>query len=340
MNQHITISQSRPFAVFMGIPTRVEAAYPSDLRNEIAGRLNVLGPVIPGDEWEAHRDALGRAEVIMATWGMPRMTADFLAAAPKLKAVFYAAGSVKGFVTDEAYGREILIVSARMANAVPVAEYAMATIVLSLKRFWSYARMTREDHVWDRNIPVAGTYRATIGLVSLGATGRYTAERLARLDCNVIAYDPFVGAEAARELGVNLVSLEELFRISDVVSIHAPLLPETTGLINGRLVASMKSGATLINTSRGAVVAEAELVDVLNVRFDLTAILDVVESEPLNPQSPLFTLPNAVLTPHISGSMGKEIEMMGRWMYADLTQYLSNRPLAHTVRKEMLAQMA
>lgn len=314
----------------MGIPARVETAYPKHLKQKIEESVDVLGPVISGADWGAHRDELGQAEVIMTTWGMPLMTSEFLAAAPNLRAVFYAAGSVKGFVTNEAYERGVLIVSARMANAIPVAEYAMATIVLSLKRFWSYAQMTRELQVWERNIPVQGTYQATIGLVSLGATGRYTAERLARLDCRVIAYDPLVSEEAARGLGVSLVSLETLFRISDVVSIHAPLLPQNKGLINGRLVASMKYGSSMVNTSRGAVVAEEELVAVLRDRPDLTAILDVVESEPLEPRSPLFTLPNVVLTPHISGSMGREIEMMGNWMHTELKHYIANQPLAHS----------
>jgi phosphoglycerate dehydrogenase-like enzyme len=329
-----------PGAVFMGIPARLAAAYPPELRAKIFASVEILGPDIPGDNWKAHVAELGRAEVIMSTWGMPVLTPDFLAAAPSLKAVFYAAGSVKCFATDEAYEKGVLIFSARMANAIPVAEYAAAAVVLSLKQFWAYSRTLRESRTWSRTIPVAGTYQSTIGLVSLGAIGRQTAERLSHLDCNLVAFDPYVEQESARDLGVNMVSLEDVFRLSDVISIHTPLLPETCGMIDGRLLRMMKAGATLINTSRGAVIAERDLCNILQQRPDLTAVLDVVDPEPPDPKSLLFRLPNVVMTPHISGSMNKEIEMMGQWMADELVQFLLNRPLTHQVRQELLPLLA
>ena len=334
------VLRSLPFGVFMGTPDRLDAAYPPALRGKISGHLNIMGADIPGNNWAGDLGALGQAEVIMSTWGMPRLTREFLAAAQELKAVFYAAGSIKGFATEEAYERGIQIISARMANAVPVAEYAAAVVALSLKRFWSYSQLTREKRVWERTIPVAGTYHSTVGLVSLGATGRQTAERLCRLDCHLIAFDPFLPPDEVDELGIKMVSLDDVFRLSDVVSVHAPLLPQTRGMINGRLLALMKTGATLVNTSRGAVIVESDLCRVLESRPDLTAVLDVTDPEPPAPESPLFTLPNVVLTPHISGSMGKEIEMMGRLMYEELIKYFSNRPLSHSVSRELLSQIA
>ena len=306
----------------------------------MSARVEILGPDIPGDNWNAHVAELGRAEVILSTWGMPVLTPDFLAAVPNLRAVFYAAGSVKCFATEEAYEKGVLIFSARMANAIPVAEYAAATVVLSLKQFWAYSRTVRERHSWKRTIPVAGTYHSTIGLVSLGATGRLTAERLSHLDCHLIAFDPFVQQESVRDLGVSMVSLEEIFRLSDVVSIHAPVLPETRGMIDGRLLGMMKTGATLINTSRGAVIVERELCDILQQRPDLTDVLDVTDPEPPDPGSPLLGLPNVVMTPHISGSMDKEIGMMGQWMVDELAQFLLKRPLTHHVSRELLPQLA
>ncbi len=324
----------------MGIPARLALAYPPALRSEIFARVEILGPDIPGESWRAHGAELGRAEVIMSTWGMPVLTPDFLAAMPNLRAVFYAAGSVKCFATEEAYERDVLIFSARMANALPVAEYAAAAILLSLKQFWAYSRAARERHSWNRTIPVAGTYRSTIGIVSLGATGRLTAERLSHLDCRLIAFDPFVSPETASDLGVTMVSLEDVFRLSDVVSIHAPVLPETCGMIDGNLLGLMKSGATLINTARGAVIVESELCDILRRRSDLTAVLDVTDPDPPDPESPLFRLPNVVMTPHISGSMEREIARMGRWMVEELGQFLLNRPLTHNVKRELLAYLA
>jgi phosphoglycerate dehydrogenase-like enzyme len=333
-------SYSRPRAVFLGDPVRLAAAYPTQIRSDLSNHIEILGPDIPGETWEAHGAMLGQAEVILSTWGIPALTPDFLEVASNLKAVFYAAGSVKGFATNEAYEKGILIFSARKANAIPVAEYAAAVIVLSLKQFWAYSRITRENRSWKRTIPVAGTYRSTIGLVSLGATGLLTAERLSHLDCNLIAYDPLVRPESIQDLGIRLVSLEDVFRLSDVVSVHAPLLPETKGLIGGSLLKLMKPGGTLINTSRGAVIVETELCRFLERRPDITAVLDVADPEPPDAQSPLFTLPNVVLTPHISGSMGKEIEMMGLWMADELKQYLSHRPLSHMVTQEFLSHIA
>jgi len=329
-----------PTALFAGIPERLQEAYPQELRREIADRVNILPMEMDAENWRAHLPALRQADVIMATWGMPSLTPEFLAAAENLKAVFYAAGSVKGFATDAAFERGIVISSARRVNAIAVAEYAAAVVVLSLKQFWAYARTTRETRSWARSIPVPGTCRATVGLVSLGATGRQTAGILSRLDCDLIVYDPTVSEEGARALGVRLVSLEDLFRRADVVSVHAPLLPETRGMITASLLGLLKPGATLINTSRGAVINEKEMCGVLAARPDITAVLDVLDPEPPDPQSPLFFFPNVVLTPHISGSMGTEIERMGRWMFEELKAHLCGSPLSHRVTRKMLLQMA
>jgi phosphoglycerate dehydrogenase-like enzyme len=330
----------RPKGVFIGLPGRIAAAYGPESRREIDRLLDIQGPDIVGDHWENRRRQLAHARVIMSTWGMPSLTPDFLDAAPKLQAVFYAAGSVRGFATDAAYDRGITISSARLINAVPVAEYAASVITLSLKRFWEYASQTRNTCRWQRNLPVPGAYGSTIGLVSLGATGRLTAERLSRLDCRLIAFDPMVTEPAAAALGVNLVSLEDVFRLSDVVSIHAPLLPETRGMIDARLLGLMKRGATLINTSRGACVVGSDLCEILQQRSDLTAVLDVTDPEPPDVGSPLFRLPNVVMTPHISGSMGQEIARMGCCMVEELTRFLANAPMSHSIGRELLLELA
>jgi len=332
--------QNPPVAVFMGIPSRLALAYPPALRSEIAQVVTPAGPDISGDNWSAHVGQLKQARVIMSTWGMPILTPEFLDAVPQLQAIFYAAGSVRCFATEEAYRRGVSIFSARMANAIPVAEYAAAAIILSLKQFWAYSRILRDGGAWSRTIPVAGTWRSTIGLVSLGATGRKTLERLSHLDCNILAFDPCVDPQSVGNLPVQMVSLEELFQRSDVISLHAPLLEETRGMIDGRLLRQMKPHATLINTSRGAVICENDLCGILTERPDLTAVLDVTDPEPPVPGSPLFQLPNVVLTPHISGSLNREIEMMGQWMADELRQFLMKRPLTHEVSLALLPLIA
>ena len=327
-------------AVFTGIPDRLVAAYPPAVRAIISANVEILGSDIPGDKWQDHISDLRQADVIMSTWGMPVLTPDFLAAAPHLKAVFYAAGSVKCFATAEAHEKGVLIFSARMANAIPVAEYAAAVIILSLKQFWAYSRILRDGGAWSRTIPVAGTWRSTIGLVSLGATGRKTLERLSHLDCDILAFDPYVDPQSVGNLPVQIVSLEELFQRSDVISLHTPLLEETRGMIDGRLLRQMKPHATLINTSRGAVICEKDLCGILTERPDLTAVLDVTDPEPPVPGSPLLQLPNVVMTPHISGSLNREIEMMGQWMADELCEFLMKRPLTHEVSLALLPLIA
>ena len=170
--------------------------------------------------------------------------------------------------------------------------------------------------------------------------GRLVRERLRPFDLKVLAYDPFIKPEDAAALGVTLVPLDVLFRKCDVVSLHTPWLKETEGLITGALLASMKPGATFINTARGAVVREAEMVEVLQQRPDLSAVLDVTDPEPPVANSPLYTLPNVLLTPHIAGSMARECRRMGRYMVEELDRFLTGRPLAWKIDKTKAALLA
>jgi len=327
-------------AAFVGIPSRLAKAYPAALRQEICAKVKIAAPDFSYENWREHQAALEQIEVIVATWGVPPLDAQFLALAKNLKAVFYAAGSVKGFVTPAAFARGIVVSSAQSANAIPVAEYVVGVVLLSLKRFWSQSRDLHRTGTWNRYPEVPGAYGSTVGFVSLGLTAKRAIEALSSFDLNLIGYDPFVSAEDAARIGVKLVSLEEVFRTSDVVSLHTPHLPETEHLVGQRLLALMKPDATLVNTSRGAVVAENELCGILKERPDLTAVLDVTDPEPPAPDCALLKLPNAVLTPHISGSLGREIERLGACMSKELDNYLSGRPLQFQVTADRLATMA
>lgn len=308
--------------------------------SEISRSVQRPWPVLDPAKWREAHEALSQADVIISTWGMPTLDPEFLAAAPALKAVFYAAGSVKGFVTEESWKRGVVVSSAWAANGVPVAEYAFGTILLSLKRFWHFSRMMRDGASGHGEVSVPGCYHSKVGLVSLGAVGRATARMLRPLEVTLLAHDPFIPEEQAAELQVSLVSLEELFRECDVVSLHAPWIPETERMITGALISTMKQGATLINTSRGAVIAEDEMIEVLMRRPDISAVLDVTFPEPAAPDSPLRSLPNVVLTPHIAGSMQGECARMGSWMADELRRFVGGEPLLYRVTQSMLAKMA
>ncbi len=327
-------------AVYLGSPTHLQSAFSPETRREISGLVEILGDDIDVSCLGNRAADLAGAQIILSTWGMPKLDRNLLELVPRLEAVFYAAGSVKAFATPEAFAREIIIASAWGANAIPVAEYSIATILLSLKRFWNHTAWVRENQTFGRPFPVAGGYLSRVGLVSLGAIGKLVAARLQAFEMEVVAYDPFANADAAQTLGVQLLSLPEVFATSDVVSLHTPWIPETVQMIGGPLLSSMKPGATLINTSRGAILNEPQLCEVLARRSDLTAILDVTHPEPPVPGSPLYTLPNVCLTPHIAGSVGPEIARMGRWMADELRKYLAGDPLSHSVSQAMIATMA
>jgi phosphoglycerate dehydrogenase-like enzyme len=280
-------------------------------------------------------DEIADAEVILASWGCPVMDAGFLDSAPQLRLVLYAAGSVRAFVTDDLWQRGVRVSSAYALNAVSVAEYSLAAILFSLKHGW---RLMREPGGSLSQIP--GAYGATVGLVSLGAVGRLVRKRLREHQVRVVAYDPTLGADEARRLGVRAVDLAELFRVSDVVSLHSPLLSETRGMVTGAHIESMRFGATLINTARGALVHEDELVSVLERRTDLQAVLDVTDPEPPLAGSAVTRLPNVVLTPHIAGAIGPERRRLGRGMVQELRRYVRDEPLRWELTRERVEHMA
>lgn len=317
-----------------------ELIYGSGLTTEIGRRTELLAPPMTRDEAVARPDLLARAEVVFSGWGMAKLDEPMLAAMPALKAVFYGAGSVRGFMTDAAWARDILVVSAYAMNAVPVSEYTVATVLLSLKNFWRHAFEAKRLGRYADRMVCAGGYGSTVGLISLGMIGRMVRERLRTFDVKVIAYDPFVTPEQAAAMDVEMVTLDEVFRRSDVVSLHTPWLKETEGMIRGRHFELMKERATFLNTARGAVVDEAGLMEVFARRTDLTAILDVTWPEPPAPESALWTLPNVILTPHIAGSMNLECRRMGRLMIDEFDRWTRGDSMQWAISKEKAALLA
>ena len=321
-------------------PSSYDLIYGPAEREEIGRLVHILGPPETAASVLEHPAKLAEVDVILSGWGAPRMDAAFLAAAPRLQAVFYGAGSVRGVVSDAFWDRGIQICTAAAANAGPVAEYALAMILSSLKHGWQSAQRLRQQRNYAVPREFPGAFGTTVGLVSLGVIGRRVRELMRPFDLRVLAYDPYVSTAQAAELGVTLVDLDRLFSEADVISLHTPWLKETEGMVTGRHFGRMKPGATFINTARGAVVREAELVATLQARPDVYAVLDVTWPEPPVPESPLYTLPNVFLTPHIAGSMGAECRRMGRCMVEELQRHIAGQPLRWSVSREQLARMA
>jgi phosphoglycerate dehydrogenase-like enzyme len=311
-----------------------QAVYGEEERARIESLTRVIAPPHTALSIRETPDVLASAEVLISGWGGPRLDSWWLRHSPNLQAVFYGAGSVAPLMTTEAWDRGIQVTSAYEANAVAVAEYTLAMVLLCLKDVWRAASEMRHGcAATARSVP-AGCFERTVGLVSLGAVGRAVAARLSHFDLDRLAFDPFIAPSEAVRLGVTLVSLDEIFRQSDVVSLHAPHLAETERMITGAHLSSMKRGATFINTSRGALVCEDELIEVASRRSDLQVVLDVTEPTPPSPLSPLYTLPNVVLTPHLAGSRGHERRRMGRAMVDELQRYVEGEPLRWSISRD------
>lgn len=318
-----------------------ELIYGPEERKDIDNLVDIVAPIQSRDILRDNPGVLEEVEVIFSGWGGPKIDEEFLAAAPNLEMVFYGAGSIKGIVTDAFWDRDIRITSAYAANGIPVAEFTLAQILFSLKRGWHYAFSIKEQGKYPPSREgILGAYGSTVGIISLGMIGRYVCQLLKPFDLKIIAYDPFASEDVADELGVELCGLDEIFKRSDVVSLHTPWLPETEGMIKGEHFSAMKGNATFINTARGAVVREDEMIQVLKKRPDLYALLDVTWPEPPVAGSPLYTMPNIILTPHIAGSLGKECNRMGRYMVDELERYLKGEELDWEISKEKASILA
>lgn len=337
----MSTSPSAPLkGLFLVAPEWGPHLYGPEERAELDRAIEWVAPPQSAAAVQANPGVLREVEVIFAGWGMAKMDETFLAAAPRLRAVFHAGGTIRYFVTDACWARGLTIASGAAINALPVVEYALATILFSLRDGWFYARRAHADGAFPPRRPMPGSYGTIVGLVSLGAIARRLCERLKPFDVRVIACDPFASAEAAAALGVELVTLDEVFARADVVSLHAPLLPATEGMITGRHFAAMKPGATFINTARGAIVRETEMIAVLEQRPDLQAVLDVTFPEPPVPGSPLYRLENVVLTPHIAGTTPAESRRIGRAMVAEFHRWRRGEPLLHGITREQAERMA
>jgi phosphoglycerate dehydrogenase-like enzyme len=318
-------------ALFFLCPATFNDLYGPAEQAALARRVAIGSPLLTQENYRSSTRIWPGVDILFSGWGMVPCDAEFLGRFPDLKVIFYAGGTIRYFMTEAFWDRGVRITSSTLANAIPVSEYALSQILFGLKQGWQKSLYIRRHRHYPPFSAPPGAHGSIVGLISLGTIGRLVAKRLRTFDVHVIAYDPFVDEADANELGVTLVSLEELFRRSDVVSCHAPDLEETRGMITATHFAAMKPGATFINTARGRLVQEPGMVEVLVKRPDLIAVLDVTHPEPPVEGSPLYYLENIVLTPHIAGSLGGECQRMGRLMVDELDRYLAGQPLRHEV---------
>lgn len=335
----------KPKAIFTGNPETVNRVYGSDTQQKLKEKLDILPDFYTEEilrNGEAH-DELAEVEYAFSTWGMPTLNEDEIRTLlPSLKAVFYAAGTVQYFARPF-LNCGVKVFSAWAANAVPVAEYTAAQIVLANKGFFKSAPLAstgRRDEACREFEHFKGNYGAKVGIIGAGMIGKLVIRMLKSYDLEVVTFDPFLPDETADELGVKKVSLEEIFSECNVVSNHLANNEQTQGMLGGRLFEKMLPYATFLNTGRGAQVVESELIETLSKRPDLTAILDVTFPEPPEKDSGFFTLPNCILTPHIAGSSGDEVKRMAVYMYDEFVKLTGGEKTSYEVTAKMLETMA
>ena len=307
-------------------------------------RLRDLGTVLntqPIAAWDDEADTvLAEAEVIVGHWGCPPLDAAMLDRAPRLGLFAYAAGTVKMTFTDAVWDRGIRVTSGANANAEPVAEFTLAAILFANKGvLWRRgpvdfsAMSAMGDSQW-------GNYGRTIGIVGASLIGRRVIELLRPFPhLTVTLYDPFVTPEEAASLGVKKLELDELCATADVLSIHAPALPDTMHMISADQLSALPDGATVINTARGPLIDHEALLPHL-ASGRLYAILDVTDPEPLPEDSPLLEMPNVWISPHLAGSQGTELARMTDYVIEEIRRWSAGEPALNEVTEERLATMA
>lgn len=284
---------------------------------------------------EAARDV----EVLLTSWGVPRLTAERLEHLPALRAVLHCAGSVRGHVSDALWERGVVVTTAADVNAVPVAEFTVAAIVLASKKAFTLGALARERRDSRAGLAAVGplsTFGLTVGVVGFSRTGRRVVERLQVLDeCTCLVVDPYADPAEVAAAGGALVSLEQMLPLVDVLTLHAPSVPATDRMIGAAELAALPDHATLVNTARGSLLDHDALVAEC-VTGRLHAVLDVTDPEPLPSTSPLYGLANVMITPHVAGSLGTETLRMTTSALDQLELYGAGQPLTTTMTREQL----
>jgi len=279
------------------------------------------------------------ADACVTSWDVAQLDADVMAAAPRLKAMAHMGSSVKRFVSDAVWARDVSVTSAGLALAVDVAETTLGLMIVGMKRVWPLAQHVREGG-WRETPwwPARELFGKEVGIIGASNVGRHVIELLQAFAVHVLVTDPYLSAAEAALLGAQKVELDALLRRSDIVSLHAPAKPETHHLLDAERLALMKDNALLINTARGSLIDEPALVAELS-RGRFFAFLDVTDPEPPAADSPLRRLDNVVVLPHIAGCI-ENCGRMGELAVEELRRFFAGEPTLYPVRPEMFSRIS
>jgi phosphoglycerate dehydrogenase-like enzyme len=262
------------------------------------------------------------------------VTRDVVARSPDLAIVIDTRAAPINIDVEAASEHGIVVINTPGRNADAVGDLTLMMLIMVARNAWPAMTAVR-DGTW-MELGLMPGYLAfqgwelsgkTVGLIGLGATGLATARRLAGFDVRLVAYDPFVAADVAADVGAELVELDRLLRMADFVSLHVPLLPETTGMIGARELGLLKPTAYLINGARAGLVDGEALLETLRGRRIAGVALDVYTREPLPLDDPLLALPNVVLLPHLGGATHEVTDHQSRIAWDSLEAFLAGTPI-------------
>jgi len=306
---------SRPNVLVLAHGDLSQTVFPgavrADLESFAEARYNDLGRTPTEEELRAR---IADVDACITTWGAPRFTPEVVEAAPRLKIIAHAAGTVKPYVSEAVFARGIVVTSAAPVIARYVGEMALMLSLASLRSLTQQNHVLKHDHGWDvGHLAAADTLRdQRVGLIGFGSTAREFAALLAPFRVELLCFDPHVDGAVLERAGARPAELDEILTTCRVISLHAASVPATRHLLNAERLRRIPEGAVLINTARGALIDTAALVEELKTgRF--FAALDVFDpDEPLPSDHPLRDLPNVILTPHESGPVHSRYWEMGQ----------------------------
>jgi len=287
------------------------------------------------------REVAGKIEgfdALITGWGSPPLTQDVFENADRLMIIAHSAGSVKYMLSKEVLQRyviprKICVCNAPKAIAYNVAETTMGLLIMASRRLVDHIVNIRERPVWHSpEIPrsVRSLNSSTIGIVGASTVGREVIRLLQPFNAKILVYDPYLTDWEAGRLNVEKTSLEDLFRRSDYVSVHAPMTEETYHMINERHLILLRDGAVLINTSRGKLINHEDLIKECKSGRILVA-LDVTDPEPLPPDSPLRKLKNVMITPHVAGLGSYGAQKIGEMTLQALEDFFSGNKVSSAI---------
>ncbi|MGI6537512.1 MAG: hydroxyacid dehydrogenase [Caldicoprobacterales bacterium] len=322
--------------------TLSESVKKTFLTEEITRRIESMGSIT----WNSSilteddlRENIKGIDICITGWGTPRFSEKVLENADSLKLVAHTAGTVGHMVSDEFFARGIRVVSANKVFAESVAESVIGYLLTVLRDIPYYTNKMKSGGWKDPDYYNRGLLDQEIGLIGFGEIPRYLVPMLKPFRAKIKAFDKYVDAAAMAEYGVEKAAIDEIFAACPIISVHLPATEETRHMIDKKLLESLRDDAVFINTSRGSVIDEDALLEVLKKKTGVRAVLDVFQKEPLPDNSPFRKLDNAYLIPHMAGPTVDRRKYATMAVLDDIDNFMNNRPLIHEISAEKASRM-